>query len=138
MFIKRNFFNIFYYICTMLYLKIKEIMQYAGIRSPHRFLMKAFGYRNSKAYNLINNNTRNINLDDLSEICHTLNCTPNDLLWWDNTKKLKASETHALIINLIPPPKNADWKYIHGGLTIEDNIKLREYAENLLQENVKK
>lgn len=113
-------------------------MQYVGIRSPHRFLMRVFGYRNNKAYNLVNNKTRNINLDDLSEICHMLNCTPNDLLWWDNSKKLKAHEGHALILNLSKPHKNPDWKYVHAGLSIEDNIKLREIAEKILLENKKK
>jgi DNA-binding Xre family transcriptional regulator len=102
----------------MLYLKIKEILQYVGIRSPHGFLMRVFGYRKTKAYNLVNNKTRNVNLDDLGEICHMLNCTPNDLLWWDNSKKLKAHEGHALMLNLTKPHKHPEWKYVHGGLPI--------------------
>jgi DNA-binding Xre family transcriptional regulator len=118
----------------MLYFKIKELMLYCGIKSPQRFLMKAFGYRHSKAYNLVDNRTRTISLDDLSEICQLMNCTPNDLLYWDNSKKYKMKADHPLIVNLSPPPKNVEWKEVHHQLPIEGNLRLREFAENLIKE----
>lgn len=121
----------------MLYFKINELLLFAGIRSPHRFLMRTFGFRNSKAYSLIKNKTRTISLDDLSEICHLMNCTPNDLLYWDNSKKVKLADNHPITQALTPPPKNVDWKNVHNNLTLEQNMKLREYAQKIIEENKK-
>ena len=122
----------------MLYLKLKEEMEHVGIKSPHRFLIKFFGYRKTKAYNLVNNKTRTINLDDLSEICQLLDCTPNDLLYWKSNNKNELPEQHALATQLSEPPSKLSWNEVQVNLNLKDRSKLREYAEQLLLENKKK
>ncbi len=57
--------------------------------------MKAGGTPHS-ANNLLNNKIRNIRFDHLEKICILLNCTPNDLMAWQENAHTILHNNHPL------------------------------------------
>ena len=99
----------------MLKLKLKEILLAQGKKSPQAWLQENCKLTRMKAYKLVNHKQKSIAYDDLSRICIALECTPDALFWWDNSKKLKVMEWHPLTTKLVKPDKEADWtKRIEG------------------------
>ena len=120
----------------MLKLKLKEMMAMQGIAKPTTWLSKTIGISYTKALRMLNNEHQTIALKDMSEICNLLQCTPNDLFYWDNAKE-KLHPSHPCVQQLVAPPKNAEWKKIFNQLPPSSMSKLRDLA--LLEiENYKK
>lgn len=111
----------------MLKLKLKEMLAMQGIAKPTIWLAKTIGISYTKALRVLNNEHKTIALKDMSEICKLLICTPNDLFYWDNAKE-KLHPSHPCVQQLLPPPKNAEWKKIFNQLPPSSMSKLRDLA----------
>ena len=81
----------------MLKLKLKEILLAQGKKSPQAWLQENCKLTRMKAYKLVNHKQKSIAYDDLSRICIALECTPDALFWWDNSKKLKVMDTAEML-----------------------------------------
>ena len=79
----------------MLKLNISRVLALKGIDNSYSFL-KAHGYKHNKAYHLSRSLTQKIDLNNLEDICLSLNCTPNDLFEWTPSKPETDIEGHAL------------------------------------------
>lgn len=93
----------------MLRLKIKEVLETQGKKSPQNWLIQYCNLTFAKAYNLVNNKQKSIAFEDLSKMCRELDCTPNDLFWWDNSSKMPLKEWHPCISKLVKPSQNSNW-----------------------------
>jgi hypothetical protein len=65
-----------------------------------------------------------------------LECTPNELFWWVDTKKYSVTEWHPCKAQLNKPAKDANWTKRVEGLNPERVDKLREYMEVLEAEKM--
>ena len=106
----------------MLSLKLKEVLAQQGKLQPYRWLTRLCGFSKAKAVNLINLKQKSIAFADLSTLCVNLHCTPNDLLYWDETKSRKLPPTHPIMTQLTPPPDIEGWKQLFKHMT-EEQIK---------------
>lgn len=118
----------------MIHFKIKALLYSKGIIYPHAWLMKNCNFSPSKATNLLSGKQKSINRQDLSFICGVLNCTPNDLLYWENTDRLSLEENHPLLQELSPPPRIQDWKKLLRNISPEKaaelyNLVVKELGE---------
>jgi putative transcriptional regulator len=93
----------------MLKLKLKEVLLLQGKKHPVAWLQEYCNLNYKKAYNLVHNKQKSIAFEDLSKICMVLECTPDDLYWWDNSSKLKVLEWHPCSSKLTKPDKNPNW-----------------------------
>ncbi len=94
----------------MIQYKIKEYLHSRGIVFPHAWLLKNAEFTSTKATKYLSGKQKFINREDLSFLCGVLNCTPNDLMYWEDTPRMKLPPTHPCHTQLSVPPKNADWK----------------------------
>ncbi len=92
------------------------MLQAAGKKSPALWLVKTCGFRKGKAYNIANDKQTTINLEDFSRLCYALHCTPNDLLYWENTPHLSVRDTHPLAQGLTPPAALSNWQDVFKNL----------------------
>jgi DNA-binding Xre family transcriptional regulator len=109
----------------MLELKIKEVMQASGISKPLIFLQKA-GFSKRKAMGLLAKTQKTFTLLDLSRLCQLLQCTPNDLMYWQPTPRLVVDSAHPLVTKLQAAPTHANWLDLVGQLPKADVLQLHE------------
>jgi hypothetical protein len=109
----------------MLEFKIKEVLEASGIRKPLIYLQKA-GFSRRKAPGLLAKTQKTITLLDLSKLCQLLQCTPNDLLYWQPTPRLPVEPSHPLITQLQAAPKHANWLDLLGQLSKAEVMQLHE------------
>ena len=117
----------------MLRFKVKEVLDASGKKNPATYLIKFCDMTSAKAYNIINNKQESFNLKDISKICENLNCTPNDLLYWNQTDRSRLPETHVCITELKAPDEN-NWSSILGQLSPEKIEELKEIALQKISE----
>lgn len=86
-------------------------MHSRGILFPHAWLRKNLQFAPSKATKLLNGKQKSLNLEDMSYLCMLLCCTPNDLVYWQETPRLGIDKQHPLS-QLEAPPRLSDWKKI--------------------------
>ncbi|GHN01160.1 hypothetical protein WSM22_26490 [Cytophagales bacterium WSM2-2] len=79
----------------MLKLNVNRILEIKGIENPGSFLMKN-GFSRHTAYRLLNNSVRIINYGNLEKLCLLLNCTTNDLFFWEDNTKGKIYKDHVM------------------------------------------
>jgi len=115
----------------MLKLKLKEVLLAQGTKKPQAWLQKHCNLSFAKSHNLINNKQKSIAYEDLSKICSVLECTPDELFWWDNTTKHKVTEWHPCMVKLTKPSKDADWTKRIETLDMERVEKLKKFMETL-------
>lgn len=115
----------------MLKLKLKEILLAQGKLKPQAWLQTYCGFTQAKAHNLINLKQKSIAFADLSKICAVLNCTPDELFWWDNTKRGHVDEGHPCRVKLIAPSKDANWTKRIGDLNPDRVDALKKFMEKL-------
>jgi len=89
----------------MLKFKIKEKLYGTGKLYPQTWLIKHCGFGQRKAHNIFHSSQKAITLKDLSILCEKLDCTPNDLFYWENSGHTKLREDHPCITELRPPDK---------------------------------
>ena len=118
----------------MLRFKVKEILETVGKKTPGTWLKKHCDMSHPKAYNILNNKQKSINLRDFSKLCENLNCTPNDLMYWEQTARTKIPDTHPCITRLTVPDKNSDWFKIFSQLSADKIIELHAIAIEKLKE----
>ena len=120
----------------MLKLKLKEILLAQGKKSPQAWLQENCKLTKTKANNLINHKQKSIAFEDLSRICIALECTPDELFWWDNSKKLKVAEWHPLSSKLSLPEKHANWTKRIEGLNPARVEALKNFMVSLETEKI--
>ena len=116
----------------MLKLKLKEVLLAQGKQNPQAWLQKHCDLSYMKAHKLVNNKQKSIAFEDLSKICNVLECTPDDLFWWDNAKRHKVTEWHPCILKLTKPSKDVDWTKRIETLDMERVETLKKFIEALL------
>jgi len=121
----------------MLQFKVNEMLQAAGHRYPAAWLVKHCGMTMAKAYKITQGKQKSISVADFSKLCENLHCTPNDLMYWQETARTKVPPTHPCMTQLTPPNKNADWAVLFKKLPTEKILKLHEQAVNELDEKWK-
>lgn len=125
----------------MLQYKINQILLAMGKKNPAVWLVKNCGFSKAKAYNIINNKQSMISLKDFSKLCDALYCTPNDLMYWQNTPAHQLQPQHPCITKLTPPEAINDWHKLLNHLTPTDIEEVRQLAlakmekENNLRRN---
>jgi len=120
----------------MLKLKIKQVLLALGNKSPQGWLQTYCNMTQSKAYNLVNGKQKSISFADLSKICNVLQCTPDELFWWDNSAKSTIMEWHPCIIKLAKPDKEANWMLRVGGLNPDRVETLKNFMLTLEAERI--
>jgi hypothetical protein len=117
----------------MLEFKIKEVLQASGIKMPLIYLQKA-GFSKRKSLGLMAKTQKTVTLIDLSRLCQLLQCTPNDLVYWQPTPRFEVEATHPLMTQLQAAPKHANWLDLVGQLNKSEVMKLHaEVAEKINQ-----
>ena len=81
----------------MLSFNIARVLRLRKILKPFTFLRNQ-GLSSNYATRVANSNIRNINLDQLEELCLLFNCTPNDLLQWSPNPQIENPDSHSLAI----------------------------------------
>lgn len=66
-------------------IKINEILEKQG--KSRYWLSKEVGMTHQSLTKIARNDTASISFENLEKICKALNCTPNDILGWDDNKK---------------------------------------------------
>jgi len=127
--------SVFITFVYMLRFKVKEILDATGIKAPGAWLQKHCEMSHPKAYNILNNKQKSINLRDFSKLCENLNCTPNDLLYWEETPRTKIPDTHPCMTQLTKPEPNSNWFKIFTQLSSD---KIRELHQVALEKLNKK
>ena len=117
----------------MLHFKVKEILEASGKKFPSAWLVKHCGFSLPKAHNIVNNKQKSINLKDFSKLCENLNCTPNDLMYWDQSKFNPLLDSHPCITKLTKPTKNSNWFTIFSKLPPDKILELHAIAEEKLE-----
>jgi len=112
----------------MLKFKIKEVLEASGKLHPGNWLMKNSGLGEGKSYKLVNSLQKSISLEDLSKLCRILNCTPNDLLYWEQTAQNRLPTDHPCLLNLEKPIKNGDWNSIFRKMSPDKVLELNRLA----------
>ncbi|MES2619146.1 MAG: helix-turn-helix transcriptional regulator [Bacteroidota bacterium] len=102
--------------------KIREVLLARGKKYPYRWLVQK-GFSRNKAYNYLNNRQESINLADLAILCEGLTCTPNDLLYWENTPQFPLPDFHPVVQSLKKPSAKSDWHKLLSQMT-PDKIEL--------------
>lgn len=93
----------------MLVLKLKEYLTESGKQEPLKFLVKSLGIKKGKAYKLLNGKQQSINHADLSKLCLELQCTPNDLYYWQPSPSMPIRPNHPILLQLTPPLAISTW-----------------------------
>src|SRR5690606_31309865 len=96
----------------MLQFKLKEVLNIRGHWSAHKWLTTIGGMNPASASKILNGKQKSLNLEHLSRICANLDCAPNDLLYWEETKKYNLGPKHRLHTELQAPPEISDWETI--------------------------
>lgn len=112
----------------MLQFKLKALLHSKGIIYPHAWLMKNCNFTPTKATKLLSGKQKSINRQDLSFICGVLQCTPNDILYWENTPRHTLEDNHPLLQELSPPPRIQDWKKLLRNISPEKAAELYALA----------
>jgi|GEM_PF-924983 len=115
----------------MLKLKLKQVLLAQGKKSPQAWLQENCSMTQSKAHNLVNNKQKSIAFEDLGKICRVLQCTPDELFWWENTKRTQIEEWHPCRVKLIEPDKAANWTVRIEGLNPDRVEALKQFMITL-------
>lgn len=115
----------------MLKLKLKQVLLAQGKTKPINWLRKHCGLTYRKAFNLVHNKQKSIAFEDLSKICSVMECTPNELFWWDNSTKHKVMEWHPCRAQLHEPSKDSNWILRVQGLNPDRVEVLQKTLEEL-------
>lgn len=117
----------------MLTFKINEKLLSLDKRFPQNWLIKVCKFTSAKAHNIIHQKQKSLNLKDLSELCYQLQCTPNDLLYWQEEKNRPLGAQHPLNTQLIPPNKEPHWQKLFVKMLPHEIDTLKTQAENLIK-----
>jgi DNA-binding Xre family transcriptional regulator len=117
----------------MLQFKIKEILLASGIKNPSKYLIKA-GLSKQKASGFVHNTQKTYSSEDISRICHLLNCTPNDLQYWQNTPRITVPPTHPLLTELQPAPTHANWLDLVGQVPKDKAVELHAQLQKMIED----
>ena len=117
----------------MIRLKVKEILLASGKQYPATWLVKHCGMTVPKAYKILNGKQKSLNFKDISKLCEKLNCTPNDLFYWENTGHSKVPDNHPLIEALKTPDKYSNWFDIFKRLSADKVVELHSKAGEMVE-----
>ena len=117
----------------MLSFKIKQLIEKKGTSNAFTFLTKKCKISSHVAVKLLRNEQKSLSKKDMSSICQQLNCTPNDLFFWDN-KTANLPDDHALNAILSQPEHVTNWNIILSTLPKESVSKLYQMAINEMQQ----
>jgi putative transcriptional regulator len=120
----------------MLKFKLKQVLLALGKKNPQSWLQTNCDMTQSKAHNLINNKQKSIAFKDLSKICSVLECTPDELFWWDNKSKMQVAVSHPCLTKLTEPSKDSNWTKRIEGLNPERVNLLKQFMETLESEKI--
>jgi DNA-binding Xre family transcriptional regulator len=121
----------------MLKFKVKEVLLALDKRNPQMWLRKVCGFSKTKAANIVNNKQTMINVKDFTELCYQLKCTPNDLMYWQQTERFKLEDSHPCIQKLTPPDKMPEWNKLLSKLSPEEIKEIKAFAEQKLEAKLK-
>lgn len=113
----------------MLSLDLLRILEEKGIENPHRFLMQN-GFTRHTATNLLHNLKSGLQFEHLEKLSLLLLCTPNDLLKWTYTDKLKQYTNHP-IQSLRRGPSKGNISNKIKTLSPDKLDKVRNYLDSL-------
>jgi len=116
----------------MLRFKLKEVLNIRGYMNAHKWLMTIGGMNPASATKILNGKQNSLKLEHISRICANLDCAPNDILYWEDTKKYNLAPTHSLHTQLKPPPNISDWETLLKNMTPEQVAELYDEAQVLL------
>ena len=117
----------------MIQFKLKTLLYSKGIIYPHAWLTRNCNFSTGKATKILRGDQKNINREDLSKICAVLECTPNDIFYWENTPRIYLEEHHPLLQELSPPPRIQDWKKLLRNISPEKAEEIYKMAVKELE-----
>ena len=120
-------------IIAMLRFKIIPHILAKGNFKPFSYLCKVVGFSKGKAANFTTDSQKSISLTDLSQLCVSLNCTPNDLFYWQQTPNYTLPEGHILLTSLSQPLQYMHWQKALKQLPGDEVEEIYE----LIQEKIK-
>ena len=120
----------------MLKFKINEKLLSQDKRYPQNWLIKVCKFTTAKAYNIIHQKQKSISLKDFSELCYQLQCTPNDLLYWEPEKSKPLGNQHPLNTQLTPPDKIPQWQKLFAKMLPHEIEILKKQAENIVEDRI--
>lgn len=119
----------------MLKFKIKEKLYETGKANPQAWMRKHCGFGQKKAFNMYHARQKQISLEDLSILCEKLNCSPNDLFYWEQTPRLRLPDNHPCLTQLVAPDSIGGWKNLLSKMTAAEAA---EYYKELAKKFEKK
>ena len=93
----------------MLQFKIIPTILLRGYQYPFQYLVKTIGMGTGKATKFMQHKNQSISLADLSALCRHLNCTPNDLFYWQENEAQTLAAEHPIHSALQPPIAADTW-----------------------------
>lgn len=114
----------------MLQLKLKEVLDATARKYPYRWMMSYFGFSKNKCYQYLNNKQNAIDLRDFSKLCEGLRCTPNDLLYWEQTENMQLDPQHPIMVELHRPSERSEWYKLLNTLGPDKLAKLHKKIDN--------
>jgi DNA-binding Xre family transcriptional regulator len=116
----------------MLQFKIKEKIESRGIFTPFTWMVKHCHIPPASANKLLNGKQKSLNLMHLSKLCENLHCTPNELIYWQQTPANALLPTHPCITDLAVPPTHSSIKNLLKSMTAEE---MKVFYSELLAAN---
>ncbi len=114
----------------MLHLQVDKVMAMRGIKKSYSYLMK-MGFSHDIAKRLSTDKVSHLKMSHLSKLCEVLNCTPNDLMYYDNGGNLPLGAEHEL--RKLDKERFVDDDLIKN-LPLDKLQELRSYVERLKNE----
>lgn len=114
--------------------KMKQLLFGKCMDKPHVWMGENIGISTITASKMINNKLGSIRIEDLAKICVVLNCTPNDLFYWENDEVNQLPDTHACITKLNPPTIDSTFQELLDTLNYQQVMELYQEAEKMIKE----
>ena len=117
----------------MLQFKIRQQIEATGQIKVSNFLRKVCGFSIRKTYTYSKHEQKSITLHDLSVLCEMLNCTPNELFYWEQTPSSTLPDTHPCISQLTPPPAISSYAKLLKQVPYNNRAQLYDYVQALVE-----
>lgn len=117
----------------MLQFKIRQKIEAEGNFNPFTYLLTYCNLSRRKAQQFSTHTQKSISLKDLSMLCEQLNCTPNDLFYWEQKPTSTLPATHPCVALLTPPPEVSNFKKLLKQIDHTEVSDVFNYIQNKIK-----